>query len=265
VRVRVEKPIARLDLRWPAVDVRLGGHAQLEIGAWDEDGAVIHPLFAWTSSNPNVVGVNEVGDVVGYGLGSATVTATAEGHVLTSFVTVFEPLEPYTVEIVPKRLELAPGQTGTLQAIVRDVQNRIMDVDVNWTSVAPPIASIDDNGLVTAMLEGNVEIVAEVKGYSGKAEVIVRAPAPVVHKVTVTPKRHVMGVNQWVQMHAVVTDSAGNILNLPVKWDVSWPGVVVVNSKGKVESIGLGVVEVYAECDGVRGRAEIIVKILNDH
>ena len=259
--VRVEKPIARLALRWPAVDVRLGGHAQLMIDAWDEDGSTIHPRFTWASSDPNTVGVNEVGDVVGYGLGTATVTATAEGYTLTSLVRVFEPLEPYTVVIVPQRLEVMVGDTGSLTAIVRDVQGRVLDVDVNWMILDPGIVSIYGEGTVTGLAAGVAEIVAEYKGYvSKKAEVIVRTVPPEVHSVTLTPGRHEMGLNQWVAMSAVVRDGEGGILNLPVTWGLSKTGVVVVNKHGVVESIGEGVVEVWAECHGIRARAEIIVR-----
>jgi len=40
----------------------------------------------WTSSNPNVATVSETGLVKRVGSGTATITATADGHVLTCIV-----------------------------------------------------------------------------------------------------------------------------------------------------------------------------------
>src|SRR5690606_36878556 len=100
-------------------------------------------------------------------------------------------------------------------------------------------------GHVHGIAVGNSEITADYRGYvSPRAEVIVKDVPPVAYSVKISPIRHEMGVNQWVQMTAEVPDAERNVLYLLVKWGVSKEGLVIVSKHCKVESIGEGVVEV---------------------
>ena len=89
-------------------------------------------------------------------------------------VTVREP-EPAEVEVTPDEVTLAAlGNTATLTARVLDAQgNEISGEAVSWSSRFPDVATVDAQGVVTAVANGRATMTASASGVSGTATVIV--------------------------------------------------------------------------------------------
>ena len=89
-------------------------------------------------------------------------------------VTVREP-EPAEVEVTPDEVTLAAlGSTATLTARVLDAQgNEISGEAVSWSSRFPDVATVDAQGVVTAVANGRATMTASASGVSGTATVIV--------------------------------------------------------------------------------------------
>ena len=123
----------------------------------------------WTSDNEEVATVDENGLVTAVGVGEANITATAadgSGVTATCKVTVTPKLVT-SVTLDQSELTIEKTYTAQLSATVApdDADNRT----VTWTSDNEEIATVDENGLVTAVGEGTATITATANDGSGVA------------------------------------------------------------------------------------------------
>lgn len=119
--------------------------------------------LVWSSSDENVVIVNQKGEYELKGVGTAVITATASnGKSGECRVTVESGVIPVTgITVEPSSLKLIESGFATLQATVLpdDADNR----EVEWISSDGTIALVDENGVVTAVKTGECEISAVSK------------------------------------------------------------------------------------------------------
>jgi len=68
---------------------------------------------------------------------------------------------------------LKPGKTEQFYALVIDQNNMAMDADITWKSSNPSVATINNEGLVTAVAIGSTDIFATVDAVQGLSEALV--------------------------------------------------------------------------------------------
>ena len=78
-----------------------------------------------------------------------------------------------SIVITPNKTILKPGKTEQFYALVIDQNNMAMDADITWKSSIPSVATINNEGLVTAVTTGSTEIFATVDAVQGLAETLV--------------------------------------------------------------------------------------------
>lgn len=118
----------------------------------------------WSTSDEAVATVVD-GVVTAVAAGTATITAsTVDGSNLSASceVTISEPTMCPLLELNEKAVRLQP--TNTCQLAVKTVGAG----NVNWTSSDPTIASVDDNGVVTALKDG-IAIITATTGNGASA------------------------------------------------------------------------------------------------
>lgn len=84
-----------------------------------------------------------------------------------------------SVAVSPKTLNLEEGQTGTLTATVKP--DNATNKTVTWTTSNDKVATVDNNGVVTAVGKGTATITAAADGKTAACTVTVKVPA---HKHT---------------------------------------------------------------------------------
>ena len=117
----------------------------------------------WSSSNPEVASVDN-GTVSGLKPGSVTITATTTdgGKTAECAVTV----KQYVTSIsIPPTINLNEGETRQLTATVHP--DNAFDKSVSWTSEEESIATVDENGIVTAVSKGATNVIAKANDGSG--------------------------------------------------------------------------------------------------
>lgn len=115
-------------------------------------------VYQWRSSNPAVASVDNNGVVTAYQEGVATIYAnTYKGNTLTCSVTVQNNIGRVTVNQSRVYLEGIGGQAALTASVA--VANPA-EVSIVWTSSNPAVATVDANGLVTAVSEGDAVITA---------------------------------------------------------------------------------------------------------
>ena len=148
-----------------------------------------NPNVTWSSDKPEVATV-ENGEVTAKAAGTATITATADGKSATCTVTVTAATVPVTgVTLNKTSTSLYVGDTETLTATV--APDNATNKAVTWTSSDSAVATVDQNGVVTALARGTAVITATAadgRGASASCTVTVSSylpPANPNYKITV--------------------------------------------------------------------------------
>ena len=123
----------------------------------------------WTSSDASVAEVSLAGVVTAIAPGTAVITAEVDGIVAECTVTVLA-VEAEGITLSDTAIEITVPDTYQLTATV--IPDNTTDKTLSWTSSNPSVATVDAEGLVKAIHEGNVIIT--VTCGSAKAECAVK-------------------------------------------------------------------------------------------
>ena len=192
---------------------------------------------SWSSSDTNVATVSTSGIVTPKGVGEATITATTtDGSNLTATctITVLPPLAT-SIELNKTNATLETGKTLQLSATISPSN---ASQEKEWTSSNLSVATVDENGLVTAINEGNATIIVSTKDGSGMSAsceisvVSIYASAMSLNQSSVN-----MHFGESSQLVATITPSDAS---QEVTWTSSDPSVVTVDEDGLLFANGLG-------------------------
>ncbi len=197
----------------------------------------------WKSSKKSVAIVDEQGRVTGMKPGEAIITATANGSSKTCSVKVKSP----TVKLSTTKLKLYRGQTAKLSATVSS------NLPPAWRSNKSSVATVREDGTVTAMKHGTATITATIDGVSRTCEVTVESP-----KITLSRENLSLKVGEAIQLSAAV--SSGN----PVTWSSSNDKIASVSSDGTVTAWQKGKAFIYASEDGTKVKCMVTVTETSD-
>ena len=138
----------------------------------------------WTSSNPSVATVDSNGKVTGVSVGTAIITAkTKDGKVTaTCTVNIVSDSVPVSNIILDhENISVEVGSTAQLLATIEP--ENATERDLIWESSNPSIATVDENGKVTGVSEGEVIITVKTKDGKIKEECRVVVESEVIDDV----------------------------------------------------------------------------------
>ena len=132
---------------------------------------------SWKSSNTSVVTVDQNGRVTAVNAGSAVITVTTKDGSKTATCNVTVVIPVTSVSLNKTELTIEKGKSETLTATVSP--SDATDKAVTWQSSNTAVATVDQNGKVTAKELGNVTITVTTKDGSKTAtcSVTVKRPA----------------------------------------------------------------------------------------
>jgi serine/threonine protein kinase len=163
-----------------------------------------------------------------------------------------------SVAVVPARNDLNVGDTMQLTATPRAAGGTAAGGRMEWKSADPAVASVSATGLVTALAPGTTSITATCDGVTGASQVQV-TPVPVA-SVQVEPADAALSVGDDLTFRVTLRDQhGGSLVDRAIKWSATPGGLVTLGPAGEVKATREGVVEVKAECEGVRGSARVTV------
>ena len=234
--VTVTNPVAAVTLDRTEVAMIKGETLKLtaRVTPADADDTAV----AWTTSDEAVATVDEDGNLTAVATGTATVTVTdAEGHTVTCAVTVTNPVIAVTLD----RTEAAMLRDETLRLTATVTPEDADDVSVTWSSDNEDVASVDAEGLVTALSTGSAVITAaDAEGHTATCAVSVTHPAVsiVINKTSVTIEK-----GKSVTLTAFVFPEDAD--DLTVTWTSSEEAVATVND-GEITGVEKGTAVVTA-------------------
>lgn len=143
----------------PYEKITLEGTTTLENGATSKltatlsgEGATEPNTVTWESSHPSVVSVSADGTLTAVGIGTARITASSpSGYAKTyKIVTVTGDTDIF-VQVTAQDIVLQKGDTGR---ILLSVSPGDSDPELSYLSLTPNVATVDENGTVTALRAG---------------------------------------------------------------------------------------------------------------
>jgi uncharacterized protein YjdB len=249
--------ITELQISPTPVRLELGQSTQLSIAAFDQAGDEVEATdVEWTSGNTSVTTVAADGMVQALAVGSTTVTARVGEVTEEVTVVVFTPIN--RIEVSPDPAELDLGTKVQMSATVFGEDDSIVNGrEIEWSSSAEEIASIDAEGEVTGVSVGDATIRAKTSGVTGTASIRVRTA---VDRIKLDQTEVTVEVTESTQLTALVYDVNDQIQDARiVNWSSSKPEIASVDSSGLIEGLKGGQATIVAESGGKRAEAIVTV------
>lgn len=249
--------VNELEISPDPVRLELGQTTQLSARLLDRGGDEVNGLdVEWSSANTSVVEVDADGVVEGKAIGDTTVTAQVGDVTATTTVVVFTPVQ--RIEIEPDPADLDIGAKLQLSATVYGDNDEILSGrQLEWTSSDEAVVTVDADGQVTGVSEGQAVVRARTTGVSGSAEITVLQP---VGRVELDPTDATIEVTDTLQLTASVFDTNDEPQDRTVNWSSTQPDIASVDAAGLVEGLQEGQTTIVAEAGGVRAQATVVVE-----
>ena len=175
--------IVRVEIQPSALELELQSAVTITASGYDADGNVIlGASFDWDLSVADVVQLSDTGVLTALAVGQCTITATETGTGIagTCAVNVFRRHTAYVL-VVPDTYMLHPPTESTVQlaATAYDEDDEVIPyATVTWSSNAETVATVNNEGLVTAVATGSgihrATITADAgEGIPGTADIAV--------------------------------------------------------------------------------------------
>ncbi|MDE5849326.1 MAG: Ig-like domain-containing protein [Muribaculaceae bacterium] len=206
--------------------------------------AATNKKVTWSSSDTTVATVSEDGLVTAIKEGSAIITAkTSNGKEVTCTVKVETNVISVTgISISPTTLELTEGETMKVAATV--TPNDATDPSVHWDSSNTDVATVDEEGNVTAKNAGTAKITAEASnGMTATCTVTVKAKVIEVTGVTLAPTTLSLTEGETKTLTATVAPE--NASDKTVTWSTSDATIATVKD-GVVTAVKAGTATITA-------------------
>ncbi len=196
---------------------------------------------SWVSSDEEIAKVDSEGKVSAIAPGTADITVTTtdgEKKAVFALTVVAKVVPVESIAIDKETLELVEGDSATLTATVSP--DNASDKTYAWTSSNPDVATVAEDGTVTAIAPGNTTITATSNdgGKTASCEVSVAKRIIHVESVTLSGETSVTA-GDTVTFTYTITPSDATVQD--VKWSSSDESVIKVDADGTAVVLKNGV------------------------
>lgn len=197
----------------------------------------------WKSSNTGVATVNQNGEVTAIAQGYATITVeTVNGKKAECKITVSKKVTeiPITsVSLNKTDLSLEEGQSEVMVATINP-SDTTESKELEWSSNNDAVATVDSQGKVTAVKEGEAKITVTTS--NGKtASCIVTVMKKEIPITSVSLNKNELNLKAGKSEVLIATINPANTTNdKTLKWTSSNEAVATVNENGEVKAISQG-------------------------
>ena len=220
--------VGKVSLSESSVTLKVGGSRQLS--ATVEPAAAEYDGITWSTSDRSVVSVSN-GTIVAEKVGSATVTASAEGVTSAPCTVTVQAINVTGVYLNYSAIEITEGQSTSLNATV--TPSDATDQSVQWSSGNTSVATVS-GGSIKAVAPGKTTITIRTNdgGKTASCQVTVKAKVIPVTGVWIDQSTLSLTEGESGQLKATVSPS--NATNKNVTWSSSNTSVATVSSNGTV-------------------------------
>uniref|UniRef100_UPI00298222BA Ig-like domain-containing protein n=1 Tax=Photobacterium leiognathi TaxID=553611 RepID=UPI00298222BA len=248
----------------PDASIYSGGQLSLAAEGIYSDGTT-SPLtnkVTWYSSAVDIAQIDDKGILTGLNTGTIDVKASYEGiesniinvritdAILSSITISVESLSPDASIYSGGQLSLAA------EGIYSDGSTSSLTNKVTWHSSAVDIAQIDDEGILTGLNTGSVEVKASYEGIESNI-INVSITDAILSSITISvkslsPDASIYSGGQLsFAAEGIYSDGSTSPLTNKVTWYSSAIDIAQIDDKGILTGINIGTVEVKASYEGI--------------
>lgn len=229
-----KEPVAVAEVKLDAESFTLAKGLEKKLSATVSPEDAEYEAVVWSSEDEGVATVDQKGLVKAIGQGTTKIKAAAGEKYAECEVTVY--IAATGISLDKTELELSLGGTAVkLVATVEPWNVSESEKSVSWSSDAPEIATVDQEGTVTPVAVGETVVTAKCGEFRAMCKVTVAAPAKVWAIGDYYEEDGNKGVVCWVSDDA----QHGKIVSLDQKDYCFWASEEV-NTGAKSETDGKG-------------------------
>jgi len=209
----------------------------------DGNSRVLTTSLTWSTSDASVAAISNTG--LANGLVAGVVTITAKSGTISGTATLNVTgagANLTSISVVPAASSIPVHTTQQFSATGSYADGSSSDLTalVTWKSSSTAVATVDINGIVTAVAPGTSTISASIGGVTGSTTLTVNAPT--ISSISITPVDLTLaiGINQQFTATATYSDGSTQDLASGVTWSSSSSSVVSINGSGVATTAGAG-------------------------
>ena len=205
--------------------------------------ATVLPLTAtyrdvvWSTNNDKIVTVTSKGLVTAVSRGTAIITAKTKvgGYTATCAITVGDKVAVTGLSIDASGLNMLKGDNRTILATI--TPSNASEKTIEWTSSDISVATVNENGVVTAVGSGEAVITAVTRDGSYQKQCKVTVVQPVTGiSLALDNLKLAVGKSKTLKANIEPSDAT----NKKLQWESSDESVATVTSSGVVRAKGPG-------------------------
>lgn len=253
--------VTSITLDQPEIHMSPGQTVQITATVEPEEAA---GSVSWSSSHTNVATVDQEGKVTAVALGETVITASAGDKSAECLVKVEEEVAITGISLNETALTLKEGETFQLVATL--LPETATPKPIEWVSSIPAVATVDENGLVTAVRKGGPASIWAIVNRGTyletavKCEVTVTGDAPAIESITVTPAKVSINYGEETVLTATVKPEGADVV---IQWFSDNTDMATVekisDTQAKVTGVGTGTTKVVAYVGDVFDYSEVTV------
>ncbi len=218
------------------------------------------PNYIWTTSDENIVTIDDKGEITAVAVGSVTIMVTTfENKNLFSICKVtVEPIQVEGITLNIKDIELLIDEEETLTYIIApdDATNKL----VTWSSSDNNIATVDNTGKVKAISVGEVQIIVTTSNLLSDLCIVKVQP---IKAASIALNKNSLSLEMSDVEMLSVSFTPINTTNKNIIWSSSNESIAEVSSNGEVLGIseGSSVITATSEDGGFVANCSVEVKL----
>ncbi|MBQ9766368.1 MAG: Ig-like domain-containing protein [Lachnospiraceae bacterium] len=237
-----------------------GETVTLDVELWDSKGNIFEVTeddIKWVSLSPEIASV----EMNPYKPTNATITALNVGKAYVAVVA--NDISQTQIDVVEVIVVAAPSGITLSEHNVEDSFNNssyrlvatiqpegARELEIEWTSSDPTIATVNENGLVTYIKPGEVVITAMVGKYTDSCILKIITP---VDSITLNETEKTLKIGDILELIPVILPD--NATHKEVVWESSDTRVATVDENGIVTAVGAG--SAYIKCTSADGNVSV--------
>lgn len=211
--------------------------------------------MSYTSSDPNVLTVDENGNITAVGIGTAEVAMSSKDGKITTSKVVEVVVTPVSLDMVDKiTLTKEKNSKAKLEAVVQPED--ATHVEIEFTSSNEDVATVNSDGEINAVDVGEATITASIKEADLTAECVVTV-VPDLESIELSDTSLKLKKDGTAQLTATANPDGASIDGITFASDA--PNVATVDEEGNVTAIADGKATITASVGDVS--AECVVTV----
>ncbi len=243
-QIKVVVPVTSVQLNKTEISIKVSEAEILEANVFPSNAT--NKTVTWSSNSPDVASVDDSGKITANAVGTAIITVTtADGNKTATCTVTVNPMKVQSITLNMNQYAMEVEQSITLIAKIEPFN--ATNGTLKWESSNENVATVDQNGKVTAVGIGSVHITAKTTDNSELQAgcVITVTPKPVrVTDLTIDKTAEFIVMGQPLKITATVEPD--NATNKTVIWTSSNENVATVDADGNVTTVGAGVTVITA-------------------